>query len=98
MKSWNLIFNIKDDKLKRDVLGLTFNNPVGLAAGFDKDAKLFDGKGEQHVDDKDGARPGGDTAKVLACHDLLFRARRLKLVPHDALTHHKVANGVVVIG
>ena len=42
MKSWNLIFNIKDDKLKRDVLGLTFNNPVGLAAGFDKDAKLFD--------------------------------------------------------
>ena len=42
MKSWNLIYNIKNDKLHREVLGLKFNNPVGLAAGFDKDAKLFD--------------------------------------------------------
>lgn len=33
---------IKDDRLKRTVFGLTFDNPVGLAAGFDKDAKLFD--------------------------------------------------------
>jgi len=32
---------VKDDKLKRKVFGLTFNNPVGLAAGFDKDAKIF---------------------------------------------------------
>lgn len=32
---------VKDDKLKRDVFGLTFKNPVGLAAGFDKDAKIF---------------------------------------------------------
>jgi dihydroorotate dehydrogenase len=28
--------------LKREVFGLTFPNPIGLAAGFDKDAKLFD--------------------------------------------------------
>ena len=27
--------------LKRKVFGLTFDNPVGLAAGFDKDAKLY---------------------------------------------------------
>lgn len=27
--------------LQRTVFGLTFKNPVGLAAGFDKDAKLF---------------------------------------------------------
>lgn len=36
---FNLLFNIKSSNLKKDVLGLTFNNPVGLAAGFDKDAK-----------------------------------------------------------
>ena len=28
-------------KLERKVFGLTFKNPVGLAAGFDKDAKLY---------------------------------------------------------
>ena len=33
----------KEDKiLERKVFGITFPNPVGLAAGFDKDAKLFD--------------------------------------------------------
>jgi dihydroorotate dehydrogenase len=33
----------KNDKiLEREVFGITFPNPVGLAAGFDKDAKLFD--------------------------------------------------------
>ena len=39
---WNKIYRINDEKLKRDLFGLTFDNPVGLAAGFDKDAKLFD--------------------------------------------------------
>lgn len=33
---------IKDKRLERKLFGLTFPNPVGLAAGFDKDAKLFD--------------------------------------------------------
>lgn len=32
---------IKDPKLEREVFGLKFPNPVGLAAGFDKDAKLY---------------------------------------------------------
>ncbi|MEM7484657.1 MAG: quinone-dependent dihydroorotate dehydrogenase [Bacteroidota bacterium] len=32
---------INDPKLEREVFGLTFKNPVGLAAGFDKDAKLY---------------------------------------------------------
>lgn len=32
---------VKDKKLERTVFGLTFKNPVGLAAGFDKDAKLY---------------------------------------------------------
>ena len=38
----NSIYSVKDDRLKRELFGLTFDNPVGLAAGFDKDAKLFD--------------------------------------------------------
>ena len=32
---------IEDTRLEREVFGLKFKNPVGLAAGFDKDAKLF---------------------------------------------------------
>ena len=32
---------INDRRLEREVFGLKFKNPVGLAAGFDKDAKLF---------------------------------------------------------
>lgn len=32
---------IEDKRLEREVFGLKFKNPVGLAAGFDKDAKLF---------------------------------------------------------
>jgi len=40
--SWRLIFKVKDTRLEREVFGLKFDNPVGLAAGFDKDAKLFD--------------------------------------------------------
>jgi dihydroorotate dehydrogenase len=34
-------FEVNDPLLKRNVFGLEFKNPVGLAAGFDKDAKLF---------------------------------------------------------
>jgi dihydroorotate dehydrogenase len=32
---------IKDKSLERKLFGLIFPNPVGLAAGFDKDAKLY---------------------------------------------------------
>ena len=43
-KMWalRLLFKINDTRLEREVFGLKFDNPVGLAAGFDKDAKLFD--------------------------------------------------------
>lgn len=42
MKSiWNRRFRVKDDRLKRTVFGVTFENPVGLAAGFDKNASMF---------------------------------------------------------
>ncbi len=35
------IYGKGDKRLEREVFGLKFSNPVGLAAGFDKDAKLF---------------------------------------------------------
>ncbi len=35
-------FVVENNKLKRDLFGIQFDNPVGLAAGFDKDAKLID--------------------------------------------------------
>ena len=35
-------FTISDHKLKKEVFGIRFPNPVGLAAGFDKDAKMLD--------------------------------------------------------
>jgi dihydroorotate dehydrogenase len=35
------MYVINDKRLERTVFGLTFKNPVGLAAGFDKDAKLY---------------------------------------------------------
>ncbi len=38
----NSFFRYKNTKLQRTILGLHFDNPVGLAAGFDKDAKLID--------------------------------------------------------
>jgi dihydroorotate dehydrogenase len=34
-------FSTDDKRLERQLLGLTFPNPVGLAAGFDKDARLI---------------------------------------------------------
>lgn len=36
------VFRLDDPRLAREVFGLKFTNPVGLAAGFDKDALLID--------------------------------------------------------
>jgi len=35
------LYDFKHQKLERKLFGLTFKNPVGLAAGFDKDARWF---------------------------------------------------------
>src|ERR1700744_5726476 len=35
------IWNVKDAGLDREVFGLKFKNPVGLAAGFDKNGELM---------------------------------------------------------
>lgn len=35
------LYEVNDKRLETEVFGLKFKNPVGLAAGFDKDAKLY---------------------------------------------------------
>lgn len=35
------LYLVEDKRLEREVFGIKFKNPVGLAAGLDKDAKLF---------------------------------------------------------
>jgi len=35
------LYKIEDKRLERKLFGITFKNPVGLAAGFDKNAVLF---------------------------------------------------------
>ena len=39
------LYAYEDKSLEREVFGLKFKNPVGLAAGFDKDAKIIDEMG-----------------------------------------------------
>ena len=35
------LYSVNDKRLERNLFGLTFKNPVGLAAGFDKNAVLY---------------------------------------------------------
>lgn len=35
------MYVVEDKRLEKEVFGIKFKNPVGLAAGFDKDAKIF---------------------------------------------------------
>lgn len=43
MKSvWSGLYDYQNKYLEREFFGITFKNPVGLAAGFDKDARLID--------------------------------------------------------
>jgi dihydroorotate dehydrogenase len=38
---FKLLYGINDKRLETEVFGLKLKNPVGLAAGFDKDAILY---------------------------------------------------------
>jgi dihydroorotate dehydrogenase len=38
----SVMYGVKDKRLEKTLFGITFKNPVGLAAGLDKDAKLID--------------------------------------------------------
>lgn len=42
---FSALFQVKDKRLEREVFGIKFPNPVGLAAGFDKEAKLYKSMG-----------------------------------------------------
>jgi dihydroorotate dehydrogenase len=35
------LYEVNDKRLEKELFGLKYKNPVGLAAGFDKDARLF---------------------------------------------------------
>lgn len=39
---WNKMFRVQDSRLKKTLFGIEFENPVGLAAGFDKNASMFE--------------------------------------------------------
>lgn len=38
---WKKLYFVDNPALKREFFGLTFDNPVGLAAGFDKNASMY---------------------------------------------------------
>jgi dihydroorotate dehydrogenase len=35
------LYQVHHPKLEKELFGIRFKNPVGLAAGFDKDARLY---------------------------------------------------------
>jgi len=37
-----ILFGYSNEKLRQKILGITFENPIGLSAGFDKNAELLD--------------------------------------------------------
>lgn len=41
-KATSVFFNFQSSQLKQKIAGITFENPIGLAAGFDKNAQLLD--------------------------------------------------------
>lgn len=38
---WKKMYDVEDKRLERELFGITFKNPVGLAAGFDKNATMY---------------------------------------------------------
>jgi dihydroorotate dehydrogenase len=38
---WTRLYRVEDIRLERTVFGIRFKNPVGLAAGFDKNASMY---------------------------------------------------------
>lgn len=38
---WKKLFRVEDKRLEKELFGITFKNPVGLAAGFDKNASMY---------------------------------------------------------
>ena len=40
-KFTRMLWDLRDTRLEKEVFGLKFKNPVGLAAGFDKNAEVI---------------------------------------------------------
>jgi dihydroorotate dehydrogenase len=38
---WTKLYSVEDTRIEKEVFGIKFKNPVGLAAGFDKNASMF---------------------------------------------------------
>jgi len=38
---FRIFYSVNNEKLQRELFGLSFKNPIGLAAGFDKNAQVF---------------------------------------------------------
>lgn len=38
---WRKLYSVNDSRLEKEVFGIKFPNPVGLAAGFDKNASMY---------------------------------------------------------
>ncbi|MDX2361322.1 MAG: quinone-dependent dihydroorotate dehydrogenase [Crocinitomicaceae bacterium] len=38
---WRNMYDVRDPRLEKELFGIKFKNPVGLAAGFDKNAGMF---------------------------------------------------------
>ncbi len=38
---WTKLYSVNDARLERELFGIKFKNPVGLAAGFDKNAAMY---------------------------------------------------------
>src|SRR5690606_4072079 len=73
------IYTVDDPRLKKEVFGLTFKNPVGLAAGFDKNAEYIEdmaGLGICYIE------IGTVTPRHQQCND---KARMFRLLADEGL-------------
>ncbi len=75
----NKMYCFDDERLKRNIFGLKFMNPVGLAAGLDKDAKLFNELGNLGFG---FIEIGTLTPKAQAGND---KPRLFRLIPDQAI-------------
>jgi dihydroorotate dehydrogenase len=85
------LFVVDDGRLEREVFGIKFPNPVGLAAGFDKDAKLYNELGNYGFG---FVEIGTLTPKAQSGNDL----PRLFRLPEDSAVINRMGfnnNGVV---
>jgi dihydroorotate dehydrogenase len=99
--------NIEDPRLEREVFGLKFKNPVGIAAGFDKNAELTDelaGMGFGFVEIgtlTPKPQPGNDTPRLFRLkkdHALINRLGFNNKGAADAVKRLRKRKAGIIIG